>query len=624
MCGIAGIISPNPALISTSRLKKMADAIAHRGPDGEGYWISPGEIVGFAHRRLSIIDLSEAAAQPMHFSGNPKQQYSIVYNGEIYNYLEIKEDLILKGYHFYTHSDTEVILAAYAHYGEDCVQHFDGMFAFAIWDEVEQTLFTARDRFGEKPFFYYFDESNHSFLFASEMKALWAAGVEKKVDEQALLYYIGLGHTQFAVEKQRSFYKKIYVLPPAHYLKWKVKSKQFTAQRYWDVDKDFSISCNEKEAVEKFRFLFFNSVNRRLRSDVPVGTSLSGGLDSSSIAGAIQALQPGNTGYKSFSAVFPGYEKDESDYIQQVVKKYSLANYQVTPTAECFIHDLEKLCFHHEQPIGSASVFTQYALCKLAKEHQTKVLLDGQGADETMGGYPKYIHWYLQELLTGSNVAKFKKEKAALVGNDIPFGWGFKNYLAACSPGLTALRLQKREHKRLTANPDIDPGFLKAFVDIDCSYKPYVSRLNDILYYNTVQSGLEELLCYADRNCMAHGLEIRLPFLSHELVTFLFSLSPGFKIRNGFSKWILRESMKNELPAAVTWRKDKIGFEPPQLQWMNQPVLQERIQYAKQTLSAAGILKKETVHIPVRPVSAYSPDNYDWRYLVAATLLRQV
>ncbi len=601
----------------------MADAIAHRGPNGEGYWINRDNSVGFAHRRLTIIDLSDAAAQPMHFSPGAAQQYSIVYNGELYNYLEIKEHLISKGYQFSTRSDTEVILAAYAHYKEDCVQHFDGMFAFAIWDEAEQTLFAARDRFGEKPFFYYSDETGQALLFASEMKALWAAGVEKNVDEQALLYYIGLGHTQFAVEKQRSFYKKIYALPPAHYMKWRVRSKQFTAHRYWDIEKDSGICYHEKEAVEKFRFLFFTAVNRRLRSDVPVGTSLSGGLDSSSIAGAIQALRPGNTLYKSFSAVFPGYEKDESEYVQQVVNKFGLTNYTVTPTAECLVHDLEKLCFHHEQPIGSASVFTQYALCKLAKQHQTKVLLDGQGADETMAGYSKYIHWYLQELLRYKNSGNFKKEKAALSNNLIPFEWGYKNYVAAYSPGLTALRLQRREHKKLISNPALEPGFLRAFSDEDCSSKPYVSHLNDILYYNTMQSGLEELLCYADRNSMAHGVEIRLPFLGHELVTFLFSLTPDFKIRNGFSKWILRECMKNELPATVAWRKDKIGFEPPQLQWMSQPVLQERIHDAKHKLSAAGILKKETIYASVQPLSAYAPDNYDWRYLVAATLLQQ-
>ena len=625
MCGIAGIISPNPASITTHRLKKMADALAHRGPDGEGFWINQDETVGFAHRRLSVIDLSEAAAQPMHYSpgGSPASahRYTITYNGELYNFPEIKKQLLSRGYAFRTGSDTEVILAAYDCYKEECLQLFDGMFAFAIWDEKYQTLFTARDRFGEKPLFYYQDEPGNTFLFASEMKALWAAGIEKTVEEEALLYYIGLGFTQFPAEKHRTFYKNIYTLPPAHYMKWQVKRNRITACRYWDIDKDAISPCKEKEAVEKFRSLFLTSVKRRLRSDVPVGTSLSGGLDSSSIAGAIHTLLPNDRNYKSFSAVFPGYEKDESKHIQEIVSAFDLTNFTVSPTHSSLIDSLEKLCYHHEQPIGSSSVFIQYVVCQLAGRHGIKVLLDGQGADETIGGYSKYIHWWLQELVSHKKFAQFKKEKKALTDNNMPFEWGYKNYMAACAPGLAAITLQKSEQKRLNINTEIEPAFMRAFNNGDCSYKPFVNRLNDVLYYNTMQNGLEELLCYADRNSMAHGLELRLPFLSHELVEFLFSMPGDYKIRQGYTKWVLRESIKNELPATVTWRKDKIGFEPPQMQWMNQPSLQECIHDAKQKLSAAGILKKDVLNISVRPRSAYDSENSDWRYLIAATLL---
>lgn len=603
----------------------MADALAHRGPDGEGYWINESQSVGFAHRRLSIIDLSESAAQPMHYaSGGVAEsalRYTITYNGELYNFPEIKKQLISKGYIFRTSSDTEVILAAYDCFREECVQHFDGMFAFAIWDEREQTLFTARDRFGEKPFFYYLDEPGSTFLFASEMKALWAAGIKKTVEEEALLYYIGLGFTQFAVEKHRTFYKKIHLLPPAHYMKWQVKRNRITVCRYWDIDKDGISYCNEEEAVEKFRSLFFTSVKRRLRSDVPIGASLSGGLDSSSIAGAMHALYAGNRDYKSFSAVFPGYEKDESKYIREMVSAFTLTNFKVSPTHSCLIDSLERLCYHHEQPIGSSSVFIQYAVCQLAGRYGIKVLLDGQGADETIGGYSKYIHWWLQELVSQRKFGQLKTEKKALADNNIPFEWGYKNYLAACAPGLAAAALQKREQKKLTVNNEIEPAFMRAFNNRDGSCKPFVSKLNDVLYYNTVQNGLEELLHYADRNSMAHGVELRLPFLSHKLVEFIFSMPGEYKIRRGYTKWILRESMKNELPATVTWRKDKVGFEPPQMQWMNQPSLQECIQDAKQKLSAAGILKKDVLNISVRPRAAYDPENFDWRYLIAATLI---
>ncbi len=603
----------------------MADAIAHRGPDGEGYWINQSKSVGFAHRRLSIIDLSEAAGQPMLYSpGNSSTsapRYTITYNGELYNFPEIKKQLTSKGYTFRTSSDTEVILAAYDCYQEECLQYFDGMFAFAIWDEKEQTLFTGRDRFGEKPFFYYWDEPGNTFLFASEMKALWAAGIEKTVEEEALLYYIGLGFTQFPIEKHRTFYKSIYTLPPAHYMKWQVTRNRITTRRYWDIDKNSTFSCNEKEAVEKFRSLFFSSVKKRLRSDVPVGTSLSGGLDSSSIAGAIHSLCANNGNYKSFSAVFPGYEKDESKHIQEIVSAFGLANFTVSPTHNCLIDSLDKLCYHHEQPIGSSSVYTQYAVCQLAARHNMKVLLDGQGADETIAGYSKYIHWWLQELVSYKKFRQYKQEKKALTDNKVPFEWGFKNYMAACAPGLAAAALQRREQKRLNTNNEIEPAFMRAFNNGDGFGKPFVNRLNDVLYYNTMQNGLEELLRYADRNSMAHGLELRLPFLSHELVEFLFSTPGNYKIRQGYTKWILRESLKNELPATVTWRKDKIGFEPPQMQWMNQPSLQECIHDAKQKLSAAGILKKDVLNISVRSRGAYDPDNPDWRYLMAATLL---
>ena len=627
MCGIAGIISPNPDLISTTRLQKMADALVHRGPDGEGYWINENKSVGFAHRRLSVIDLSEAAAQPMHYAtgGSPPstQRYTITYNGEIYNYPEIKRQLASKGYTFRTGSDTEVVLAAYDCYKEECLQYFDGMFAFAIWDEREQTLFAARDRFGEKPFFYFFDEANNTFLFGSEIKALWAAGVEKNADEEALLYYIGLGLTQFPVEKHRTFYKKIYALPPAHYMKWQVKNRHITACRYWDIDKNNTNPRNEKEVVEIFRSLFFTSVKRRLRSDVPVGTSLSGGLDSTSIAGVIHSLLPGDKNYKSFSAIFPGYEKDESAHIRKAVSEFGLTNFTVSPTHSCLIDALEKLCYHHEQPIGSSSVFTQYAVCQLAKQHGVKVLLDGQGADETIGGYPKYIHWWLQELLRHRKMAQFKREKKNLTDNHIAFEWGYKNYIAAYTPGLATMLLQQRENKRLNANTEIEPGFLRAFNNGDGSCKPYISTLNDALYHNTMQTGLEELLSYADRNSMSQGVELRLPFLNHELVTFLFSLPGNYKIQQGYTKWILRETMKKELPEAITWRKEKIGFEPPQLRWMEQPALQERIHNARQNLSAAGILSKTVLKTPVRPQSAYAQENNDWRYLIAATLLQQ-
>lgn len=627
MCGIAGIISSSPFPACTERLQKMADALAHRGPDGEGFWINKDQTAGFAHRRLSVIDLSNAASQPMGYPSAPHsttgRRYTITYNGCIYNYTEIKDILKSKGYVFHTHSDTEVILAAYDCYQEDCLQHFDGMFSFAIWDETTHTFFAARDRFGEKPFFYFFNETDHSFHFASEMKSLWAAGIAKSADEEALLCFIGIGLTQFPLEKQRTFYHKICSLPPAHYIKWQTDN-HIQIIRYWDIDKNHIIPRSEKEATDTFRSLFFNSVKRRLRGDVAIGATLSGGLDSSSIASAINKHEGGSCTHPFFSAVFPGFEKDESVFIQEVVSAYQLKNFTVSPTHYSLIDTLEDLCYHHEQPISSSSVFVQYAVYQLAKQHGIKVLLDGQGADETTAGYPKYIHWWLQELIGHGKWSQFRKEKRSLNHNGTDYNWDYKNYLAAFMPGVTSKLLQNRENKRLNINADIDPGFLQAYNSRNISYKPRITGLNDILYYNTMQSGLDELLSYADRNSMSHGIEVRLPFLNHELVEFIFSLPGKFKIHEGYTKWILREAMKEELPAAIIRRTDKIGFEPPQQHWMQQPALQDHIRDARQQLVTAGILKKTVLKTPVYSQPAYSKDNNNWRYLIAATLLRLV
>ncbi|MFT3949671.1 MAG: asparagine synthase (glutamine-hydrolyzing) [Agriterribacter sp.] len=623
MCGIAGIVSHNPSNIHVPALKKMADTIAYRGPDGEGFWINGEHTVGFAHRRLSIIDLSAEASQPMHFSppGQP-QRYTIIYNGEIYNYLEIREELFSRGYQFRNRCDTEVILAAYDCYKEDCLQYLDGMFAFAIWDEKEQTLFMARDRFGEKPFFYWYDVQQ-GFYFASEMKALWAAGIEKQIDEQALLYYLALGFTQFPHEKERTFYSNIKTIPPAHYIQWNTRHSTFRAVKYWDIDKRVQKDLGEAETLEKFRSLFFTSVKRRLRSDVLIGTSLSGGLDSSSIVSVINNIIT-TADYKSFSAVFPGYEKDESAYIDEVATAFGLDDYRVAPTAEDFMNDFDTLCYHHEQPFGSASVYTQYAVCKLAKKHDTKVLLDGQGADEILAGYSKYLHWFLQELISSGKFTAFSKEKTALQGNSQQLNWNYKNYVSAYTPALTASLLEKRAYKNLKNNTELNADFIQANNGINKVYKPEVHQLNDILYFDTMVMGLEELLRNADRNAMAHGIELRLPFLSHELVAFVFSLPAKYKIQQGYTKWILRESVKYIIPAAIVWRKDKVGFEPPQKMWMDQPALAGRIHEAKQRLSVAGILKKEIADTGTRSTDAYDRKNSDWRYLVAANLLSKV
>jgi len=604
----------------------MTDAIAHRGPDGEGYWINTDGTAGLGHRRLAIIDLTKNAAQPMLLSAGvspysrKEERYSITFNGEIYNYLELREELYKKGYRFHSQSDTEIILAAFDHWKKDCLLHFDGMFSFAIWDDVEKTLFAARDRFGEKPFYYY--EDKDQFLFASEMKALWAAGVEKKTDEKMLLNFITLGYVQNVTNKAQTFFENIYALPPAHFLEISLPKLKIGVHAYWDIDKENTIDISPTAAINKFTDLFTRSVKRRLRSDVTVGTSLSGGLDSSAIAATIHQLHKSNQ-LQTFSAVFPGFEKDESRHIETVVKKFKLQNFQTTPTAEGLIQDFKKLCYYQEEPFGSSSIYAQFKVFELAKQHGVKVLLDGQGADETQAGYNKYIQWYFQQLLSRYKLLTMRKEVSLFHSKKIPFQWGLKNYLAAFLPTHASIHLERDEYKRAIYQRDINPDLIMSLRGREWEgiHKPIIKKLNDILYFNTFTMGMQELLRFADRNSMAHGVEVRLPYLNHELVEFIFSLPAHFKIHQGWTKWLLRNSMSKTLPNEIAWRSDKVGYEPPQHQWMESNLLQDFIYESKKKLVKSNILKPSVLNKAILPLSAHAKDNFDWRYLCAAQIL---
>ena len=624
MCGIAGILSKAVNTMAPVHLKKMTDAIAHRGPDGEGQWSNKKNTVHLGHRRLSIIDLSKNAAQPMSYAS----RYQIVYNGEIYNYIEIRSFLQNKGYSFSTQSDTEVILAAYDYWKEKCLQQFDGMFAFAIWDEKQEKLFAARDRFGEKPFYYYEDE-NH-FIFASEMKAMWAIGIEKKIDNKMLLNYLTLGHVQNCIDKEQTFFEDIYSLPPSYYLNCDpAVSHLSNIEKYWRISKEIKIEISASDAVEKFTELFNKSVKRRLRSDVALGTSLSGGLDSSSIAYTIDLLQNNkrngekNKPLQTFSAVFPGFENDESKYIQSVTENFNIQNYQTQPSAVDLINDFEKLCFHQEEPFQSSAIFAQYKVFELAKKQQVKVLLDGQGADEILAGYPKYIHWYLQEVLSRHKLGSTQIERKAFRTNNMPFQWDIKNFVAAFLPAHAAMQLEKNEYRKTILHPNISPEFLelsagRAWEGI---HKPIVTKLNDILHFNITEMGLEELLRFADRNSMAHGREVRLPFLNHDLVEFVFSLPSQLKMHDGWTKYLLRKTMDKKLPDEIVWRTNKIGFEPPQKSWMEDPALQDYMHEAQKKLVNAGILIKKVLDKKIEPLAAHAANNFDWRYLCAAHII---
>ncbi|MBL0055596.1 MAG: asparagine synthase (glutamine-hydrolyzing) [Chitinophagaceae bacterium] len=617
MCGIAGLIAADGREVSLLRVKKMTDSISHRGPDGEGHWISPNGKLALGHRRLSIIDLSHEADQPMHYL----DRYTLIFNGEIYNYVELKETLQKQGYRFKTASDTEVLLALYHRDRENCLSSLDGMFAFVIYDEQENTVFAARDRFGEKPFFYSHQPGGF-FLFGSEMKALWAGGVEKKVNYRMLYGYLAYASLENRNDPGETFYENCRRLPHSHYLKLDIDTCTIRIERYYDMDyRNTNQRITVEQAKERFRELFYTSVSRRLRSDVPVGSSLSGGLDSSLVVAVIDRLnQDGNLRQDSFSAIFPGFKKDERKYMDYVIAKTNLSPHFVTPDETGLIDSIDTISWHQEEPFGSASIYAQYCVMRLAKENNITVLLDGQGADEILAGYHVFYPPFFREMKKKAP-EKFRQEIAAyeaMHGNseinaDIRSNVFTRMKISA---GNTAPGLRKWfHHLRHLKDPVFEPGFYRAFRDTSAADIPVFENLNQALYHSLFDQGLQELLRYADRNSMAHGREVRLPFLYHELVEFLLTLPAEMKIHEGWTKWIMRETFTQELPPEICWRTDKIGYSSPQDNWMNRAEVKEKLEAAKHLL-----VKEHIINHTMQ--SKEMGKDQDWRIWMAASIIQ--
>jgi asparagine synthase (glutamine-hydrolysing) len=549
MCGIAGIIKLNKTKIDIKTIKNMTNIIQHRGPDAEGIWLNSDKTIGFGHRRLSIIAIGNDGAQPMNYFDN---RYTITYNGEIYNYLEIKEILLIKGVFFNTNSDTEVILASYHIYKEKCLDLFDGMFSFVIYDSLENKVFCARDRFGEKPFHYCIYEN--SFYFGSEIKQFWAAGIPKIIDDVKITSFIETGFLESKISKEKTFYKNVLRLDAAHYISLNLDSPKISPVKYWDIDLNKpKYSGNFEDATKIFYSLLHESVKLRLRSDVQLGSSLSGGLDSSTIVSLINLISENAPNQNTFSARFKDYDKDEGYYIKQILDSCkNLTDYNVWPDSNYFNDVFEKVIYYQDEPFGSSSSVAQYAVMELAKSKGVKVLLDGQGADEYLAGYPGYYEQYLNQLYHSSkhNYYKELKKYNQLHNSNI------RNF----SETMT-LRMKCGLFKKKILNQTM----------------PFNNKLSEMLYYDTMNNGLKDLLRFADRNSMAHSVEVRLPFLSHKLVEFVFGLPDNYKLSDGWSKYILRNSMQQYLPDKITWRVDKIGYEPPQQSWLSHPLWQQEI-----------------------------------------------
>lgn len=548
MCGIHGFIRFNEGVSTPEKmLEKMVFSTQHRGPDYSGFW-NNGKVF-FGHNRLSIIDLHSESNQPMHFG-----DLSIVFNGEIYNYKEIREELKAKGCVFSTQSDTEVILQAYTVFGEKCVEKFIGMWAFAIYDAAQDLLFCSRDRFGIKPFYYISDSSG--FYFASEIKSLKQTSVFKNsLNFNQISRGLQMG---WAAHNSESYFEQIASLPPAHNLF--IRNKKTEISRYWSYPNSRN-NWSEEEAVGQFLKTFEDSLKLHVRSDVPLGATLSGGLDSSSIVSTLLKNQfPGIL--ETFSIYYDNDKKfDERPFIQTIEKKYKNQfhlNYY-SPTNSEIERDFHKIAETMDFPLSGSSPISQYYVMQLAKQQGMTVVLSGQGADDFLGGYgPAYYRQYADLLRHFKFGSLMREMKAYSEQQD----FGFGKIANVLSKSILSSFLNENQLYRFEWSK-----YFPFLVDKQTNWSNLEfqgnSKLSDYNLMLMNYSSLPTLLHYEDRNSMAHSLESRVPFLDHRIVELAFSIPEKLMIHKGWSKYLLRKSMSNILPEAIQWRTDKKGFVTP-------------------------------------------------------------
>ena len=559
MCGIAGFIDRNLGKDESNKvLSRMLEAIAHRGPDARGTWFFEGLALG--QNRLSIIDLSSDGNQPM-FRGD----LAIVYNGEVYNYREIRKELEATGAKFHSHSDTEVILAAYEAWGTACVNRFIGMWAFAIWDNKKKILFCSRDRFGIKPFFYI--HSGDRFYFGSEYKALFPSPLfSSEINHRQVYRGLQMGWNAYHDE---SYFNCLKSLPAAHNLLIKLDGR-VEITRYWDIDTGNQQRLSDVEAAEQFRSLFENSIALHMRSDVEVGGCLSGGLDSSAIA-SIVGRDYASTGFKTFTVYYEGKnEVDERPWVKEVLNNYNhLEPFYFTPSDDDIRESFAHAIYHADVPLAGSSPISQYFVMKLAASKGIKVLLDGQGSDEMLGGYMHSFYRLIGGAFRQRRIGSMLRESSAhAIMQDFDgkkqMDVLLKSMLAGIKSEEQLYKLEYYKYLPFLATENSVPFSLP-----DKSG----SRLNQFLYNLTFTTSLPTLLQFEDRNSMAFSIESRVPFLNHKIAEFAFSLSDPHKISSGVTKKVLRDAMKGIMPETIVHRKDKKGFVTPgEVKWLRGPL----------------------------------------------------
>ncbi len=565
MCGILGMVALAPERIPD--LKPILDTIAYRGPDGEGFWrreLESGGAISFAHRRLSIIDLSDAANQPMWDAAHC---CVMIFNGEIYNYIEVRNELASQGVAFATHSDSEVILEAYKRWGVNCVDRLNGMFAFAIFDQRSKKLFCARDRYGEKPFLY--AAKPGFFAFASEFKALLRIpGIGPNHDEFRLLQAAVNPSVGLDTDRQTVF-DDIQQLLPGEALEVDTATLAQRVWRYYTPSPDRSPNLgSEADIFLQFRELLTDAVRIRMRSDVEVGSCLSGGLDSSAIVCIARRSLGIEATYHTFTGRFPGTYADESAYAQRVVDYAGVQSHQVEPTVDGFIDDLPEFMWHNELPVSSASQYAQWCVFRLAKQHRITVLLDGQGSDEVLGGYEQYFAQYIQSLEDAGDTERLQRE-LPLIRERYPLALAnptrsLKDRLPFAARHLIASQFGGGSNVAYAMKFNVARRVTQtAGMDRLAQFHP----LSNALAQDSFGRFLTTLLRYGDRNSMAHSREVRLPFCDHRIADFVLGLPAHLIMGEIQTKRMLRESMVGILPEEIRTRWNKQGFRPPQDLW---------------------------------------------------------
>lgn len=576
MCGIAGAIGGPGA--PEGIVRAMLTAMAHRGPDGSGVWstgLTSGRELVLGHRRLAILDLSEAGAQPM---ADATGRFLLTHNGEIYNFLEVRTDLQRLGVSFRSESDTEVIIEAYKRWGVECLSRFNGMFAFALYDSTAGTLFCARDRYGEKPFL--FGSWSDGFAFASEYKGLLQhPALSIGIDESRLLRAAHNASTGLDAERQTLF-NDVQQLLPGEAMEVNVHTLERRIWTYWQImPSPMRASSDEREVFDEFRDLLVDSVRLRLRSDVPVGSCLSGGLDSSAIVCIVRKLLGEQAPYNTFTGRFPGTSSDETAYAQQVIDQTHVISHTVEPTVDRFLADLPRFMWLNELPVGSSSQFAQWCVFDLARQAKVTVLLDGQGADEALGGYESYFASYVQALRESGDEDRLRRELPMIR----------ERYPHALTERGRAMRdrlpfaLRHWLSNRLELGTNLLFGvklpMAKQVADANVlARRDGFHALGSVLLQESFGRFLTTLLRYGDRNSMAHSREVRLPFCDHRIAEFVFRLPPHLLMGEVQTKRLLRESMRGILPEGIRTRWNKQGFLPPQPLWFDSPEFLRRVE----------------------------------------------